>query len=550
MDFLNKTYAQLKDLFLSMTPGARITSALLLAVVVVSLGYLMTHQIGGPDAYLFNGEPLPGSELNLMEAALGQEGLEYETDRNRLLVPRGRQNEYMAALAKHKALPKDFHKILESALDKGSAYESRTVRQQRIMSAKQEMIAYMIDGSPEIDKAQVMYTVEEKTFPRRKVYSASVTVQPAGGGGLKAAMASSIREFVASAISPEMEAKDVRIMDMNTSLTTFADSDGYSGPDGNLLLKDKRRFQQEYESQVLNVLGWIPTKAITVDVELDPLAKHEETALQHDPKTVQVFGHEITNTETREPSTPAGSFTSSSMGNMPRRLVATRSPGNNEQVESTERTEQALVSSTQTKKAYSGHTPKRVKVAVTVPTSYFKKVWRARNPTEPGQEPKEPEEAELEPIRTAETAKIKETVAGVLPEPEGVTDKTELVTVAEFQDILPDPIPSPGMGEKALTWLGHYWGTLGLIGLALFSLVMLRSMVQASPTASAESGPSTTLVAAGGEDESESEGHDDTRTLQRFGTSGASLKEELSDLVGEDPDAAASVLRNWIGSAT
>jgi flagellar biosynthesis/type III secretory pathway M-ring protein FliF/YscJ len=40
---------------------------------------------------------------------------------------------------------------------------------------------------------------------------------------------------------------------------------------------------------------------------------------------------------------------------------------------------------------------------------------------------------------------------------------------------------------------------------------------------------------------------EDGPVLVRFGTSGKSLKDELADLVSEDPDAAANVLRNWIG---
>ena len=48
MDFLNKAFAQLSDLFRSMTPGARLTAGLLLVVVIVSLGYLFTHDMSGP----------------------------------------------------------------------------------------------------------------------------------------------------------------------------------------------------------------------------------------------------------------------------------------------------------------------------------------------------------------------------------------------------------------------------------------------------------------------------------------------------------------------
>ena len=49
MDFLNKAFAQVADLFRSMTPGARLTAGLLLVVVVVSVGYLFTHEMSGPE---------------------------------------------------------------------------------------------------------------------------------------------------------------------------------------------------------------------------------------------------------------------------------------------------------------------------------------------------------------------------------------------------------------------------------------------------------------------------------------------------------------------
>ena len=48
MDFLNKSIAQVSELFRSMTPGARLTAGLLLAVVVVSMGYLFRQGTAGP----------------------------------------------------------------------------------------------------------------------------------------------------------------------------------------------------------------------------------------------------------------------------------------------------------------------------------------------------------------------------------------------------------------------------------------------------------------------------------------------------------------------
>ena len=43
MDFLNQATGQIRELFVSMTPAARVTALLLAGVIVVSLGYLFQH---------------------------------------------------------------------------------------------------------------------------------------------------------------------------------------------------------------------------------------------------------------------------------------------------------------------------------------------------------------------------------------------------------------------------------------------------------------------------------------------------------------------------
>ena len=106
MDFLNKSFAQLRDLFLSMTPGARLTTGLLLAVVVVSVVYLFRVQAAGSNSYLMGGEPFSTDELSMMEAAFGKAGLsDYQRDGNRIRVPQGKDAVYMAALADADAMP-------------------------------------------------------------------------------------------------------------------------------------------------------------------------------------------------------------------------------------------------------------------------------------------------------------------------------------------------------------------------------------------------------------------------------------------------------------
>jgi len=91
-----------------------------------------------------------------------------------------------------------------------------------------------------------------------------------------------------------------------------------------------------------------------------------------------------------------------------------------------------------------------------------------------------------------------------------------------------------------------------MTGLAFFSLLMIRSMVRSSPAGET---PHTAPVlaqhtVAGGDEEEESSGEAPKPRLRRAAGSGVSLKEDLAEMVREDPDTAASILRNWIGTAS
>jgi flagellar M-ring protein FliF len=225
--------------------------------------------------------------------------------------------------------------------------------------------------------------------------------------------------------------------------------------------------------------------------------------------------------------------------------------GSHEEEETSDVEERNLPGSQQTETDKVGLTPELVKVTIVIPNSYFVNVWRERNPVAAGQEPKTPDQAALDAIRTEESAKIQKCVAPLLPPAKNGTDPGELVTITSLQDIKPGEIPLPGSGEKVLVWLSHYWSTLGLIGLGLVSLVVLRSMVRAVPGTAEPAAVQQMRVAAEPEARpAESPESVAARRLRRLTSGGPSLRDELSDLVKEDPDAAANILRSWIGQVT
>jgi flagellar M-ring protein FliF len=105
------------------------------------------------------------------------------------------------------------------------------------------------------------------------------------------------------------------------------------------------------------------------------------------------------------------------------------------------------------------------------------------------------------------------------------------------------------MAQQALAWLGNYWSTLGVLGMAGFSLLMLRSMVRSGPTVSATSfGPLPLPTPEPERQETPAEETPKSRFRRRLGT-GPSMRDELATMVREDPDAAANILKGWIGNA-
>jgi flagellar M-ring protein FliF len=126
------------------------------------------------------------------------------------------------------------------------------------------------------------------------------------------------------------------------------------------------------------------------------------------------------------------------------------------------------------------------------------------------------------------------------------------VQVVVLDSIAAPAIEPPSMANQALAWAGNYWTTLAMIVVAMFSLLVLKSVVTATPQGGGADAPAITptLTVQSEDVEPESAADDDQPQRTRLKIKkGASLKDDLADMVKEDPDAAAAILRSWIGKA-
>ena len=558
MDFLNTAFRQIAELFQSMTPAARVTTGLLLVVIVVSLGYLFQAKTESPQHLLF-GTALTNSEISALEVAFAQESLNsWKTQGNRILVPPSARHSYLAAAALHEALPESSDIIRKSVFDNASPLDTRSIQEGKAKQAEHRDLSFILRNMNPIEEASVKI-VEKQTngFPRRTVRTALASVRAAGNRDLDAELVKTIRDTVAAV---GVDSKYVTVVDAKLGKSYAGHGD--DGPpllEENIYRENQRGFEDLYRRKIEDRLNMIQGLQVAVYVELDKNLQNQTSKRQYE-QGVQIVTKEYkkdTATSSPEGGGRVGTAANFPGGNQPQAVAAASSE--NTALEERNEYEQ-LPAATQTYTQTAPLTPTLVKASVAVPMSYFEKIWRNQNPTAPGAAPVTPDATALDRIKEDEITKIETVVKTILPEPPPGEDPFPRVTVDTYTETPLPSIEAPGVATTASTWLGSNWQTLGTFILALVGVIVLRSMVLSAKTAAAATAvtdsdqlsASTEEIRGLDANEEEEDGveADFSNSLKaRFQNSGRSLRDELTELVREDPDAAANVLQNWIGDA-
>jgi flagellar M-ring protein FliF len=557
MDFVNKLYAQLADVFRSMTPGTRVATGLLLAVIVVGLVYLFQYQVNSGDEYLLNGRAFSSSELTAIEAAFAKAGLgKSVVTGNQIRIPRGQKQQYLAALAESHALPADFSRYLDEATAADNPFSSTRSLEMRRSHAKQKELALIISRMRGIESATVQFDEEQQGgLSRLKKKTAMVAVQTSSGT-LDENQVKAIRNVVSSAY--------VGLDRQNVTITDIVSHHTYGGPTGphgftddeSIYASHKAKFEREWQRKIYDQLAMIPGVIVGVNVELNPELTHNTSLVKLDPKPVTVASQEsskeMTSTQPSLGGRP-GAETNGVGGNRP---IAVSASGNAGQSQSTEsRSESRNVPGhEQTLITKVPLAPAQVTASIEVPASYFVKVWRERRP--PGQTTGDPDAVALANIENETRKRIEETVRNLLPPVAQGTNPYPHITVSTFTDLAAAPTTPPSLADNATIWLGDNWRTVAMIVVGLMSLMMMRSMLNSKATSVPQVAAAHPAIAANGDAAADLPDEVDigretsgTPRLKRFNPSGGNLKEELQVLVKEDPDAAANILRTWIGEA-
>jgi flagellar biosynthesis/type III secretory pathway M-ring protein FliF/YscJ len=199
-----------------------------------------------------------------------------------------------------------------------------------------------------------------------------------------------------------------------------------------------------------------------------------------------------------------------------------------------------------------------VTVSVAVPQSYYEEIWRKRLPAQAAPARQHPVAAELAAIQQSEERKIEAAVLPLLGPAGGKENRPARVAVSTIYSptatATTEPT-APTARDRATAWLAQNWHALGMGGLILVGLLVLRSTIKSAPSHPAGGGgptmdsPGTSLPCL------------ERASQPAFAASAhiaarpplvptETLREELAGAVRHDPRAAAGVLRSWMGRAS
>jgi flagellar M-ring protein FliF len=562
MNSLERFAKQIRELLATMTPAARIMAALLAGVIVVSLGWIVSTQQSSQSEYLLGGQSFSEEQLNKMERALGESGLrKYERIGNRLKVPTTERDIYVKALAEGNAMPDDWDSAVAAELAlSGNPLLSPSVVADRIKYAKQRDLAKILQTIPGIEKAYVQYESKEARFGRDAQQTASVYLK----GNHNERISQDTMRQISRAVTahfPGLKPENVVVSDLNSTHTFQATSDPMAA-DQQLYLQAQRQWEEYYEDKVAPELSVYGDVKLGVIVELDPTLKKEMEQLKYDPvgtAAKQMNQRKDTKSAKAAPGGRPGAEPNGAGGANKSQSLSAPVDQTAESKESQEDL-QSVVGHQATLTKEAPLTPKRVSFTVGVPESYFHKVSLQRFLQSDAGQGKTAKD--LPPLTDVELTKLKKetednirsAIEGQLPQVRQGDDRFDLVKVYNYMD-LPEPeVPAATLAQTSLAWLQKSWTTLGLFALVGITLAMMFSWVraQAAPESDKEfaEGFGLEVPASMGDslelgDDAAGSGSEEGEP--KFQITGGEIKEELSSLIKQNPDAAVNLLRTWIG---
>ena len=253
-----------------------------LGLVAASVGWaawLLQERPTADEVALLEDTTLTAPQLAAVEAALDRAKLtDYRTAEGTVWVPRSRQGAYKRAVVDADAIPKPWGTRFHEAIASGGVWTSTSARTVSLKVALQDELSQVLCSMPGIDRAAVLYDVEERSgFQQEPLKTASVGIRTSPGTELDAVRAHGIRVLVASSIAG-LDPDQVAVTDLATG-RVFAGALEDPVASATVAPELARRFAHEtcLAGKIRQALGFV--RGVIVDVAIDTAPLSPDTVI-------------------------------------------------------------------------------------------------------------------------------------------------------------------------------------------------------------------------------------------------------------------------------
>ena len=541
MDFLKGQLDKIQQQLGGLNASQKMLTGSLVAIMVMTLLWWGRYA-GTAEMEPVLEQAFSDGNIGAAQMLLKSNGITTKIENDRILVPADKLEEAVASLAFAGLMPTDSASAFDEMTKKLNSFMPQTMTEAMFKEAKQQTMQNVIRRWPGVKQVDVWI---EPPGPRRlgtrneATASISITMKDAGPGTRK--LAESAAAFVAGA-QRQLPVQNIAVV-IGERRYKMSDSGGVAGSDelGEVLARHEKYYQNKVEELYPYIEGLLVKVSVNVNT----------TTLQSQNKVYDTIQQKEKRTNTRsqtEPVVTGGNVaepgaipnTGASIDPQPQQAAAGE--------KSTEQSEtdyenfaglKNIIESTPAGKFSA------VSAAVRVPRSYFLRVFRNSTGSTA-----EPTLDALQPFIDKEVEKMREDVVVTA----AIEDRTR-VAVSMYDDS-PGPLRAAATvtptGTLA-TSVGAYGKEIAIGALAVISLFMVSMMVRKgtpAPVIAAAAPPRETPRLDGLPEVAGIVGDSgqllDGMELDEDAVRTQQMLDQVSTLVGENPDAAANLVKRWL----
>jgi flagellar biosynthesis/type III secretory pathway M-ring protein FliF/YscJ len=557
MEFLKLQFERARQQWNQLAPSQRMLAASLLVIMVMTMMW-WGSLAGKSELEVLLDQPMSAQELGAIRDRLTTIGIPSRVVGDRIHVAADRRLDALADLTVSHLMPADTRNAFDELAARSNPFWSSRQHDQAQLQAKQAVLAQVIRRFPPVAHATVVIDPTRERGMGGTQPSATVSMNFRSGERAEAKWADGAADLLTGAVAGLDRSRIKVLINGVSQRIRAAGEESLAGDSGEIRMALQQKAEQHFVSKLQGQFGFIEGAMFSVAVKLE-LGHKRMREHRVDPKsTVQKPVRDKTSTEETQSGRSGGGEPGMAL-NQPLSVSSAAGAAGEAQKGTSEVTETDFLVDMNKSDIESfdpGGESAVTHASMLVPRSHFVRTYQRETNT-----------AEKAPDETILADFIKNRLERWKPHVRAVTGmaKDAEVNLDVYTDLMPEAVmAAPATAGLAMSLVSAHGKEIALGVLALLSLFMVSNIVKKSgpvpalATAGAAVGPAANAVltpksplalVAGEEVVGEVRAGDALLEGMEVDTEAVRSQEmlkQVEELVGEDPDAAAALVKRWL----